>query len=191
MTQKRGICLGLAVGLLGVLLYLPQTGWLLRGLLQGIAAAALWQPAPPLVVGGSVTSGALLLLATWALVALLGTLLCGAVAGIVLSRPELWQGKNPRVSVQAALLALLLGSAAWWGAGATQLIGGGRLEGGLSGILLLFPLAAGMLALVYRARQRGEAPVARVLTGLAALSLPVAFSLSLVCSCLLLVIARP
>jgi hypothetical protein len=170
---------------------LPQTGWLLRALLQGIVAAALWQPAPHLTVAGSVTSGSLLLLATWALVALVGTTLCGGVAGVVLSRPSLWLGKSPRVSVQAALLILLVGSAAWWGAGAAQLIGGSRLEGGLSGVLLLFPLAAGMLALVVNGRRRGEAPATSVLTGLAALSLPVAFSLSLLCTCLLLVVARP
>ena len=179
------------MGLLGVLLYLPQTGWLLRGLLQGIAAAALWRPAPQLAVGGSVTSGALLLLATWALVALLGTLLCGGISGIVLSRPALWTGKSPRTSVQAFLVLLLVGGAAWWGAGAAQLIGGRRLEGALSGVVLLVPLAAGMLALVVKGRQQGTTPATSVLTGLAALSLPAAFSLSLLCTCLLLVVARP
>ncbi|WP_309711850.1 hypothetical protein [Armatimonas sp.] len=191
MTQTRKLGLGLAGGLLAGLMVLPQTSWLLRALLQGIVAAALWQPAPPLTVAGSVTSGSLLLLATWALVALVGTTLCGGVAGVVLSRPSLWVGTSPRASVQAALLLLLVGSAAWWGAGAAQLIGGSRLEGGLSGVLLLFPLAAGMLALVVNGRRRGEAPATSVLTGLAALSLPVAFSLSLLCTCLLLVVARP
>jgi len=191
VTQTRKLGLGLAGGLLVGLMVLPQTGWLLRALLQGIVAAALWQPAPHLAVAGSVTSGSLLLLATWALVALVGTTLCGGVAGVVLSRPSLWVGKSPRASVQAALLLLLVGSAAWWGAGAAQLIGGSRLEGGLSGVLLLFPLAAGMLALVVKGRRRGEAPATSVLTGLAALSLPVAFSLSLLCTCLLLVVARP
>jgi hypothetical protein len=48
-----------------------------------------------------------------------------------------------------------------------------------------------MLALVVKGRRRGEAPATSVLTGLAALSLPVAFSLSLLCTCLLLVVARP
>ena len=48
-----------------------------------------------------------------------------------------------------------------------------------------------MLALVVKGHQEGTAPATSVLTGLAALSLPAAFSLSLVCSCLLLVVARP
>ena len=187
--RKLGI--GLAIGTLALLFLLPQTGWLLRGLLRGIVAAALWQPMPVVRAEGSVSSWPLLLLATWSLVALLATLFCGSIAGIVLSNPCFWGTEVPKARVQVMLLLALVGGAAWWGAGAAQLIGGRRIEGALSGVILLFPMAVGMLALSLKGRQQGKKAPVSILTGLATLSLPAAFSLSLLCSIFLMLTARP
>ncbi|WP_395088303.1 hypothetical protein [Armatimonas sp.] len=187
--RKLGI--GLAIGILSVLFFLPQTGWLLRGLLRGIVAAALWQPLPVVRAEGSVSSWPLLLLATWSLVALLATLFCGSIAGIVLANPRFWGTEVPKARVQVMLLLALVGGAAWWGAGAAQLIGGRRIEGALSGVILLFPMAIAMLALSLKGRQQGKKAPVSILTGLATLSLPAAFSLSLLCSIFLMLTARP
>jgi hypothetical protein len=187
--RKLGI--GVAVSALALLFFLPQTAWLLRGLFRAIVAAALWQPMPAVRIEGEIASWPLLVLGIWALVALLATLFCGGVAGMVLTNPQLWHEGAPRVRVQLALLLLLVGGAAWWGAGAAHLIGAQRLTGALSGITLLFPLAIGMLSLAFQGRQQGKAAPVSILTGLATLSLPTAFGLSLLCAIFLLLTARP
>lgn len=191
MIPLRKLGIWLAALVLAVLFCLPHTGWLLRGLFRAIIAAALWQPMPAVRIEGDIASWPLLVVATWALVALLATLLCGGAAGLVLGNPAYWSDGKPRARVQLSLLSVLIGGAAWWGAGAAHLVGAQRLTGALCGIVLLFPLGIAMLTLAFQGRQRGKAAPVSILTGLATLSLPTAFGLSLVCAIFLLLTARP
>lgn len=181
--NRRFLGLGLALGALAIVAVLPATGWLVRALLQAIVAAALWQPMPRISApADAAPHQTLLLVAAWGLTALLAVLLTGGVAGMVLRQSRFWLQGELRRGVEPVLLALFLLGTAWWGAGATQLVGGSRLVGALGGVVLLLPVGVGMLALALYWGKRGQGSAVRLLTGLTAVSLPTSFALSLLCA---------